>query len=161
MSSWSCRRHHQRPCVALPRTREYSRRWCYCSTCNIRVAVLPVSPGGDLIYSTGLVIYRGSKIHVLSSTADKACMVLYVTALVCMSNANKDCICIRKKGQLRQQWAVHQVMHCTLCNRHFKSVRDHMCPVRRISTVSPIESWKTIKDDGPICDGCGIQHFRT
>ena len=42
----------------------------------IRVAVLPVSPGGDLIYSTGLVIYRRSKIHVLSSTADKACMVL-------------------------------------------------------------------------------------
>ena len=51
--------------------------------------------------------------------------------------------------------------YCTLCNRDFKAIKHHKCPVHRICTVSPLELWKTIKDNGPTCDGCGIQHFRS
>ena len=54
---------------------------------------------------------------------------------------------------------------CTHCNRDFKVIRDHKCPVNRVSNVLPIDLWRElmIKVDSPtaICDGCGAQHFLT
>ena len=51
--------------------------------------------------------------------------------------------------------------HCKHCNIYLKTIRNHKCPVHKVSTVLPLELWREVKGDGQTCDGCGIQHFRT
>jgi hypothetical protein len=51
--------------------------------------------------------------------------------------------------------------HCKHCNLNFKVIRQHKCPVYKMSTLVPLEVWRQIKGNSRTCDGCGTQHFRT
>ena len=50
---------------------------------------------------------------------------------------------------------------CDQCNRDFKRIKDHKCPLLGVADISPNELWENIRHKATRCDGCHELHFTT